>query len=425
MVGCVVAALPRRSRHYLRSLQLGPGSPAPVLFIDRCHTIAIQAREANYLDREIVLVDAMVSYLLGVTGVLTSIWNRARIYLEQALTMSRLIGLSKTPGPDYIDPDGAASVSPIANGHDLHDSLGPPDYIRQELGRRTFWLIFVAVKRLQQLGMPSEELTILPAGRSLSYPPLPLEVDDRYIMQDHVLPQPQGTIPEIAGFNAIARVYLSYNKFSICEVASCVFETPAEDIQKRLIKQSIQSMKQLAADLPADLTFSVTSRTQNSSSQQNDPQLVQNGLEPQQANYPDGGQFHDLFADRRRALLDIQKDEIAATDLGSRLYMLEKYFSMPNTKLHGEVGHTESGDSETKTTVSGPGQYMQPNDGHGSMEQDMVNEQEEITKGVVSLLGTLNQYSVGCIEGDLVRIPFPQPLPLLPKNLPEMKAPNF
>ncbi len=373
MLASVVAALPRRSRHYLRTQNMSSGPLTPGLFIERCHSIATQAREANYLDRDIVPLDAMISYLMGMTAAFTSFWGRARIYLEQALTMSRICGLHKPNGPEYVEVDGSASLAHTADGHDLPDPNGQQDCIRQELGRRTFWLIFMAIRRLQQIGMPAEEMNILPAGRSRSYPPLPMEVDDRYIMQDQVLPQPQGTVSELLGFNANIRVYLSYNKLSIVEIADYANEMPTEQIRKRLLEQSLRSIKRAFENLPTDLTFSFGPRMEKPHTESNYSPPKQDVLEPQQAEYPNG-ELQDPYSERRRAQLEVQRADLAATQLVSRFYIVDKYSSIITTSESQNLGEDQ--------------------EGSGVAELNIVTEQEDITRSFVALLGTLGQYSM-------------------------------
>ena len=406
LVGCAVAALPKRAWHHIRSQNPGSCPPNPVLFIERCHTVATQAREANYLDREIAPPDHMISYLIAMTGVFTSGWNRARIYLEQALTMSRMLGLSKCNGPHYTTVDGVAATTQLENGHDLQESLGPTNFLLQEMGRRIFWLIFIAVKRLQQLGMASEELTMLPAVNSRPYPPLPMEVDDRYIMEDRILPQPQGTISELAGFNAIVRLYLSYNKLSIFELADCVVEGPKEELRERLIKQSLHSIQQTVFDLPADLVIASGSRIDSPASQLIYPPPAQELIPAQQGNFSDG-QYQELYAQRRRALLDMQKAEIKATELTSRMHIVKSYYfsSIINSQEPKKEGKPQVSEPASKDGAASDSDGLkQSKDNHNLMEKNMLNEQEEITKQFIGLLSSLNQFSVELAVGDFVSL---------------------
>lgn len=387
MVGCVLAAQPRRSWHFFRSQNPALLPHTPGLLIERCHSIVLQARDANYLDREFSPNEPVISYLVSMTGLFTCMWFKARIYLDQALTMARILSWTKCNGPHYTTPDGTALTAQTENGHDLQQSVGHTDYVLQETARRTFWLIFVAVKRLQQLGMPSEE-SILPSGNK--YPPLPLEVDDRCVVHDRVLPQPQGTISEVSGFNAIVRLYLSYNKLSILDVADCIIEGSKEDIQERLVQHSLRLLAKTMAMLPNNLVPAPAPLAEDPASQLSYPPPMPDALETQQANLPNG-QFQEAYPIRRqRATFDVQKAEIAATELSSRMQVVRSYFLSTVSQGSQDDGHARN---------------VEPSkDKHESMEQSMLNEQEEITKRLVGLLSTLNQFTVESIAGDFVSL---------------------
>jgi len=250
----------------------------------------------------------------------------------------------------------------------------------------------MAIRRLQQIGMPAEEMNILPAGRSRSYPPLPMEVDDRYIMQDQVLPQPQGTVSELLGFNANIRVYLSYNKLSIVEIADYANEMPTEQIRKRLLEQSLRSIKRAFENLPTDLTFSFGPRMEKPHTESNYPPPKQDVLEPQQADYPTG-QLQDPYTERRRAQLEVQRADLAATQLVSRFYIVDKYSSIITTSESQNLGEAQ--------------------EGTGAAELNIMNEQEDITRSFVALLGTLGQYSIEYYGTAFVRVLL---LPFIPSS---------
>ena len=366
MVGCVVACFPARLRQHHRTQNIG-GSLDPVDCVQRCHAIIVQAREPNYLDREFTVHDAGISYLLGMTGVYTRNWHKARVYLEQCLTMSRLLGIHKASGPDYINADGSPSLAPSTNGHDLSDQHVQPNVVFVELGKRVFWLIFMAVKTLQQLGVPSEELNILPASKAKPYPSLPVEVDDGSVTHTRLFDQPEGVAPEISGFNANVRLHLSYNKFSILESSEFVDEVIAFDTQRRLIKQSLQSVRQTAQDAITNLSLKI--------------EPVEGA--PQQPNYPSpvqgmpGSQPQDAFRDsqyyyiqHRRVQLEVQKINILASGLSSRSYLIEKYYKIEN--------------------VSSNSSSSSPN----PPAHDIREEREDLVTDFVALLNTIHNYKM-------------------------------
>lgn len=357
------------------------GVPEMRNFIERCHSIATQARGTNYLSREINPDDAMISYFLGVTGTCTADWHIARIYLEQALTMSHILGLHKPSGPEYVNIDGSALVNQAADGPNMLDSRGPTNFILQELGRRVFWVIFVAVKRLQQLGMPSEELAMLPAGKSRQYPPLPMEVDDGYLMHDRVLSPPPGTPCELSGFNAMVRMYLGYNKLSIMEMAGCVQDLLPKETEKLYVVEFLRSVKQLAENLPPNISIT-------------------------HVEYP-SDQFGDHYAERNRLRFNAQKAELAVTQLMSRLYVVKEYIIDKYL-----LNNTTNGSAESQNPAEGlknpsTDQPEQSKGGLKEMEHLVLDEHEEITKDLIGMLGKMTLSILGMPGTTLVSLTSP------------------
>jgi hypothetical protein len=89
--------------------------------VECCHKIAVEARGPGYLDKELSVYDAVTSYFLGLAAAYTYQWKVCRLYFGETLTILRVHGAHK------IDPD-------------------PQDYIRQQIGRRLFWIMFVGVR---------------------------------------------------------------------------------------------------------------------------------------------------------------------------------------------------------------------------------------------------------------------------------------
>lgn len=244
MAGCVVACFPGRLYQHYR-MQNTAALPGPVEFVQKCHAIAVEARGPNFLDRTLSVVDAAVSLLLGMTGLFAHNIHKARVYLEQCLTMSKLLGLHRAFGTGYINIDGSRSAPSSANGVEHPDPHRQQDYVLEELAKRIFWLAFMALKTLQQLGHPAEDLNILPAEKERPYPALPVEVDDVSIDQKRIWDQPKEMVPEILAFNANVQFYLAYNKLSFLGPTAYVEEVSVCDIQKGLTKQSIQQSGEL------------------------------------------------------------------------------------------------------------------------------------------------------------------------------------
>ena len=372
MVGCVVACFPARLRQHHRTQNIG-GSLDPVDCVQRCHAIIVQAREPNYLDREFTVHDAAISYLLGMTGVYTRNWHKARIYLEQCLTMSRLLGVHKANGPDFTNADGSPSLAPSTNGHDLSDQHVQPNVVFVELGKRVFWLVFMAVKTLQQLGVPSEELNILPASKAKPYPSLPVEVDDGSVTHTRIFDQPEGIVPELRGFNANVRLHLAYNKFSILESTEYVDEVPASDIQKRLIKQSLQSIRHIAQEAVSHVSLKIEPPAESAPPQPNYPSPVQGVPGSHHEDPFRNNQYY--YLQHRRVQLEVQRINILASELSSRSYLIEKYYKLDNA----------------------------PSSPPNEIAHDIMDEREDLVTDFVALLNTIHNYKMEFTAAGFVR----------------------
>jgi hypothetical protein len=96
--------------------------------IDRCQKVAVEARGPGYLDKELTIYDACVSYFLALIGAYTINYKQSRLYFGETLTILRVIGAHKIKD-DQPSPSGE-----------------PVDFIRQEIGRRIFWTVFVSAR---------------------------------------------------------------------------------------------------------------------------------------------------------------------------------------------------------------------------------------------------------------------------------------
>jgi hypothetical protein len=147
MIGTLVASFPRKPRLHLKAQHREKLFPNSVSLVERCHKVAVEARGAGYLDRELTVYDAATSYFLGLAGAYTINWKQCRLYFAETLSIARSIGALKLkdPGlyhvgqlPGAMGGDGPGGFEGVAGE--------PVDYIRQEIGRRIFWVMFVGVR---------------------------------------------------------------------------------------------------------------------------------------------------------------------------------------------------------------------------------------------------------------------------------------
>jgi hypothetical protein len=146
MVGCLVASFPRKPRLHLKAQHRDKLFPNSLSLVERCHKVAVEARGAGYLDKDLTVYDAATSYFLGLAAAYTIQWRQCRLYFAETLTIARAIGVHRLRDPTVY----AVGDLPAIMGHDgpsVEGQAGEPiDYIRQEIGRRIFWVMFVGVR---------------------------------------------------------------------------------------------------------------------------------------------------------------------------------------------------------------------------------------------------------------------------------------
>lgn len=369
-----MAAFPRRPRLHLKAQNLEKLSPNSSSLIDRCHKIAIDACGPAYLDKNFTVHDAVISYLQGLIGAYTFNWQSCRAYFGQCLTISRTIGLHQAKGSGHADYVGIPSEM-NSNGHDGAFQEQGTDLILQELGRRTFWIIFVAIKSLHRLGVSCAEVCIPPATPKEPYPPLPLEVDDVYLESNRVLSQPHGAISMMTAFNMNVKIFSTYDTLATVELVYGVDEIFDWNRQKLMLEQCLYALRQILEGLPHELRHDPESRfalKQDHFSQTQRP--------------GDYGHHEGVFSDRRRSQIEIQKAEIYTSHLGTRSHLVEKYWNLHDAKKRRQAQNEAPPDSPG---ILAAGLDSLPRSGANHLdlsEQDMADEREEVVQNLSNLL---------------------------------------
>ncbi|KAF7597508.1 hypothetical protein BBP40_003755 [Aspergillus hancockii] len=187
---------------------------------------------------------------------------------------------------------------------------GQLSIIEQELGRRLFYTVMVGYRTLQQIGSNDSSFHIPPETPTERYPPLPLEVDDEFIFPTHVEPQPPKKVSRLVGFNLNVRVYNSYNQVSAWEVAFGSGQPFDWERQRIAIWESLQKAKSAVANVPRELRLQFSALGQG----------------------PGPSPTEDLNScERRHIQYEIQKANIYASQLGTRSYLVEKYWALYDT----------------------------------------------------------------------------------------------
>ena len=402
MIGALVASFPRKPRQHLKAQHKENLFPNSMSLVERCHKITIEARGPGYLDRELTVYDAVISYLQGLTGVYVFNWRQCKLYFGECLVILRILGLHRSS--DYRKNPmtlPAQHASAIPGGADIRG-----DYIAQEMGKRTFWVMFVGVKTIHQLGVGFGELFIPPPTPGEPYPPLPIEVDDAFIYPNQILPQPSGLISEIVGFNANVRIFCSYNSLTAVEMVYGVNEVFDWDRQQRVIENCLQTTKSALDGVPQELLLRPGSSSSgfNSGLRDHERELLSPVLDYVGTHEP--GPYpklekEDSPSGRRRIQCEIQKANIYASHLSTRSHIVEKYWNLSDTYAQTLAGNGLSTDSPGKTAAN-LDYHLQQAGQYDATMQEMAAEQEAIIKELLQVLSMISQVNMEPNGGSFV-----------------------
>jgi hypothetical protein len=397
MIGALVASFPRKPRLHLKAQHREHLFPNSMSLVDRCHKVAVEARGPGYLDKELSVYDAVTSYFLGLAGAYTFQWRQTRLYFGETLTIARVLGAHKLKEPGILS---IGSLPGAFGGGQTTFQTQPQevDYIRQEIGRRIFWVMFVGIGSIQQLGSSFGELLMPPPTPTDPYPPLPLEVDDEYIFVDRVEPQPPGTISKLTGFNLNAKVYMTTAPLATMELAYGIDEVFDWGRQKRVLEECLRSCTHAGDSAPRELLLQPGPRpgefaapppaTQYFPPLTEYPGMRSNGQQPGDAQ---------LIPDAKRMLqYEIQKANIYASQLGTRSYIVEKYCNLAET--HEKMVVNTGGESQ----LSSPGVMARGLDNmlpkqESTSHHDQANvmdERESIVKDLLTMLSCISQVNM-------------------------------
>ena len=414
MVGVLVASFPRRPRLHLKNQCRENMFPSSISLVERCHRIAVEARGAGYLDKELSVYDACTSYFLGLAAAYTFQWKQCRLYFGETLNIARVLGAHKTENAGFLGVGDLPATFGAEGGP--FDGQGQPvavDYIRQEIGRRVFWIMFVGVRcvlllsdfpriltffhrSMQQLGATFGELLIPPPTPSEPYPPLPMEIDDEYIYVSHIDRQPDGIRSKLAGFNLGIQIYQTLTPLATMEMAYGIDQVFDWNRQKKVLEEALRNVKSVLRAAPRELLLQP-----NPQSGQYEPTDRQ--YYPPMTDYPgvrsngnDMSQWIDADA-RRKLQYEIQKANIYASQLGTRSYIVEKYWNL--YEVYEQMKMNNGGVPQ----LSSPGLMATGLDGmlpksttsdYDGIETIVNSERESIVKDLLRVLGSISQVNM-------------------------------
>lgn len=338
MIGFLVASFPRRPKLRLNTEAERSAFPNSIALVKRCHDVAIQARGTGYLDRNVTVYDAAISYFLGVcAGYVYSI-RRCRLYLAECRAMLQVYDLCHAA--TNIPPVSAHATSPMSTGSTTTPDQPAQgltenpsvDLITQELGRRLFYVTMVGYQSLHQMGSADIKVHMPPETPTDPYPPLPMEVDDEFLFPTHVTPQPASRVSRLVGFNANVRVYSSYNALLAWEIAFGSGQIINWEHQRAMLWDCLQKAKSALPEVPVQLSLFHPKNAP--------PNLSALGEDGSVFNYAE-----DHINQERRAIqYEIQKANIYASQLCTRSFLVEKYWNLVET-------FTKYGNSTSNTVI--------------------------------------------------------------------------
>ncbi|KAK4243678.1 hypothetical protein C7999DRAFT_44550 [Corynascus novoguineensis] len=369
MIGCLVASYPRTARLHLKTEQHSMHMyPKAINLIERCRTVALEARGASFYSRDdITVYDAATSYFIGLAAAYTMQWKICRRFMAESMAFIRELGYHKP--------------------RDLGSSMfgvtyrGPPfNHVEDQLGKRIFWCLFLGLRSMYQLGTHHSDVVLPPPTPSEPYPDLPVEVDDQYILTHQILGQPEHTVSLLTGFNHCIKIYMTMNGLVSVDL-SYIISTLSFHDHKVMLDESLQAVKQILDGLPRELTIDLDGGSNNKPSHNLSnimPTVAQTGvfddgtgalhycpipyatLPPQQQQQKATSDFRHKPSpqlERRRLLqYEIQKANIYASQISTRSYYVERYLNLRDA-------HREHARSQAAQAAFGTTQQQQPPNG--------------------------------------------------------------
>jgi hypothetical protein len=284
--------------------------------------------------------------------------------------MIHVYNLCTLPQP-RVPPLGPTSPASSSSFHS--QEIEPSaNILEAELGRRLFYVTLVGYRTLQQMGSHDSAIHVPPETPTERYPPLPLEIDDEYIFPTHLEQQPAHKVSRLVGFNANVRVYSSYNPISAWETAFGAGQIFDWDRQRVVIYECLQKSKLALANVPKELSLSLTEGAPVS--QGEDVKMTLNNEDA-------------ASSARRHIQYEIQKANIYASQLATRSYLVEKYWS-----LH-EAWEMYQNQSRHPTPVNSPlgGNGIDPTD---HISNIMVEERQLVIRDLFVLLQSVNEINM-------------------------------
>ncbi|KAI1372081.1 hypothetical protein F4677DRAFT_433402 [Hypoxylon crocopeplum] len=381
MIGALVASFPRSARSHLKAQHSTGLFPSAVAMIDHCRYIALEARGARFMTKEEMSADdAATSYFLGIAAANTLQWRMCKRFFTETMTFCRELSIHRQRDVSLMEPQ-ALGLTPALNA----SANKPVNHIKDQIGKRIFWVMVAGVRSMTQLGVSINEIPLPPLTSPEPYPEQPMEVDDDRIYPDQILPQPEDSLCLITGFIRNIRIYMTMNELVGVDMCYGInfFDWTA---QKNILSNGLVSAKEAAEDLPPELQV----KSDNLQHLQNHNMgFDDSGLEYYPPALPPTQPANDLrrvFAEqpvrRRHLQFEIQKANIQLSQLATRSYFVERYLNLRNAQ-RADPNFVEREKTEEKD----------------ERDKMMEDERDLIVQSLVTVLASISQRNMepnGC-----------------------------
>ena len=375
MIGILVASFPRSARAHLKSTHSTNLFPTSLTMIERCRHVALIARGSVFMAKhEMTADDAATSYFLGVAAAYALQERLCNRFMAETMIFCREVMSSRQ--------DFAVSLKD-------EPAKKPTNHIQDQMSKRIFWVIVAGVRSMTQLGWSINELPLPPPTAQEPYPDQPLEVDDEFIYADHILPQPEGILPLIAGFNRNIRVYTTMNELVGVDMCYGIgfFDWSA---QKNILFNGLTAAKGSTEGLPVELQVRIEQ------GQIQDPLgFEKSDLQYYPPSFPLAQPANDVrhtFSQhpmrRRQLQFEIQKANIHVSQLATRSYFVERYLNLRDAH-RSQYGYAENQQG---------GEHQDKDD----RDSQVAQERELIVQNLLTVLASINQRNIEPNGGSLV-----------------------
>ncbi|PHH71528.1 hypothetical protein CDD80_5224 [Ophiocordyceps camponoti-rufipedis] len=414
MVAALVASFPRSAHEHLKAQHSPQLFPRPVTMVDRCRDVALLTRGSRWvLKQPKTLDDAATSYFLGLASAYVGQWNASRHFLAETLTLMRELGFARPKHPGHLPTFGNDAYS---------DDPLPFNHVKDQIGKRIFWCLLLAVRSFSQLGASHTptDLVIAPSTPSLPYPAYPDNVDDICVLANQVIHQPEGSVTLLTGFRFAMDIYTTMNGVVSLELAYGMSTLPWAD-QRLLLRDGLVAAKSIVDNLPPQLqlrghhdhvtTTTTTNTNNNANDDENDDDDDDGaGLEYVPPAWPNPQPDHDVRAllkaqplRRRRLQLEIQKANILVSQLATRSYFVQLYFTLRDVHLGEQPPQTTT----TTTTTTSPLPSDDDNDDDkSSSDKEMLHlmsqERDLLVQNLFTIVTSLSQRTMEPNGGALI-----------------------